>query len=457
MSAEKISQLGSIDAFISSPSARSDVSNQGKSPAIRIYSECRGQYLSNSLSNLSMASVSTSKRKNPDEIYRQGTSGIGTYASGIEGLVLAEFANISAIFPREEWGLALESTSRRSLVEFAKTLREVNMHIKTNLNTDCFLAYEIIEIVTGLSFRLDQKTKQLKLPLADALKPIRETAKASLSELIEDVRRRVANMQTLPIDGSAVPLTSEVMNRLQNMTLYPHSLASIMASLGDGNWNRAAAGNANPPTNLDVGADGNQLLSNYVLDTVEALLLSLEGKGRVLVKSKSLLGVFLANNVALIDRMIRSSDLSDVLKTGIALGRIEQWRKKGTSAYLDSWRETCAFLMDVQYTNRGARPPSGNNGLIDSAVVVKGLNSKDKDTIKDKFKLFNASFDDLCSKHKAMAMEREVRSQLSREVHNLIEPLYARFWDRYHEIDKGKGKYVKYDKGSLAANLAALG
>ena len=176
-----------------------------------------------------------------------------------------------------------------------------------------------------------------------------------------------------------------------------------------------------------------------------------------MVKSKSLLGVFLANNVALIDRMIRSSDLSDVLKTGIALGRIEQWRKKGTSAYLDSWRETCAFLMDVQYTNRGARPPSGNNGLIDSAVVVKGLNSKDKDTIKDKFKLFNASFDDLCSKHKAMAMEREVRSQLSREVHNLIEPLYARFWDRYHEIDKGKGKYVKYDKGSLAANLAALG
>ena len=113
--------------------------------------------------------------------------------------------------------------------------------------------------------------------------------------------------------------------------------------------------------------------------------------------------------------------------------------------------------MDVQYTSRGARPPSGNNGLIDSAAIVKALSSKDKDTIKDKFKMFNASFDDLCAKHKAMAMEREVRGQLSREVHNLIEPLYARFWDRYHEIDKGKGKYVKYDKGSLAASLAALG
>ena len=102
ISAEKISQLGSIDAFISSPSARNDFSNQGKSPAIRIYAECRGQYLSNSLSNLSMASISTSKRKNPEEIYRQGTSGIGTYASGIEGIFFAEFGNISAVKTGEQ-------------------------------------------------------------------------------------------------------------------------------------------------------------------------------------------------------------------------------------------------------------------------------------------------------------------------------------------------------------------
>lgn len=428
----------------------------GKTPAIRIYSECRGQYLSNSLSNLSLASISTSKRKTSDDIYRQGTSGIGTYASGIEGIFLAEFQNISAIFPREDWSAAFETTCRKSLAEFAKTLRELNMHIKTNMNTDCFLAYEIIEIVTSLAFRLDQKTGELKLPFADALKPIRETAKASLSELIEDVKRRVGTMQTLPIDGSSVPLTSEVMTRLQTMTLYPQSLGSIMASMGDGNWNRGAASVTSSSNFLDVGADSSQLLSHYILDTMEALLSSLESKARILMKSKSLLGVFIANNVALIDRMIRSSDLIDILKTGGALARLDAWRKKGTSAYLDSWREPCSALMDVQYTNRGARPPSGSNGLIDSAAVVKGLSSKDKDAIKEKFKTFNMSFDDLCSKHKVMAMEREVRSQLSREVGAMIEPLYARFWDRYHEIDKGKGKYVKYDKGSLAANLASL-
>lgn len=89
-------------------------------------------------------------------------------------------------------------------------------------------------------------------------------------------------------------------------------------------------------------------------------------------------------------------------------------------------------------------------------MVIKGLGSKDKDTIKEKFKTFNTSFDELCCRHKAMGMEREVRIQLAREVQAMIEPLYSRFWDRYHEIDKGKGKYVKYDKGSLSAQLATL-
>ena len=53
-------------------------------------------------------------------------------------------------------------------------------------------------------------------------------------------------------------------------------------------------------------------------------------------------------------------------------------------------------------------------------------------------------------------MEKEVRSQLGREIQAMVEPLYGRFWDRYHEIDKGKGKYVKYDKGSLSTQLANL-
>lgn len=112
-------------------------------------------------------------------------------------------------------------------------------------------------------------------------------------------------MQTLPIDGSSMPLTSDVMTRLQAMTLYPQSLASIMASLGDGNWNPGRSANAGSSMSIptmktfDVGADGNQLLAHYIMDTMETLLTSLESKGRVVIRTKALMGVFMANNVAL--------------------------------------------------------------------------------------------------------------------------------------------------------------
>ncbi|KAI4243892.1 MAG: hypothetical protein L6R40_003274 [Gallowayella cf. fulva] len=461
---EKVSKLGLIDQFLSSSAARNASHGSRESPSIRIYAELRGGYLSGSLHNLSAASISTSRRKVSGEIYRQRTSGIGTYAQGIENSFSAEFRNISAVFGRENWGPVFDATCRKALAEFAKTLRELNMHIKSNLPTDCFLAYEIFEIVTNVGYSLDQQTGQLKLPFADALKPIRETARCSLAELLEDVRRRTSSMQSLAPDGSVVPFTTEVMTRMQTLTLYPQSLASIMASLGDGNWQSIASANSTSSTSLpslksfDVDADSSQLLAHYIMDTIETLLTSLDAKARLLLRSKSVAGVFMANNVALIDRMIRSSDLSTVLSSGGASTKIESWRKKGTSAYLESWREPCSALMDVQYTNRGgARPPSGSSGVIDSATVIKQLGSKDKDSIKEKFKNFNTSFDELSSKHKSLQMEREVRSQLAREVQAMIEPLYARFWDRYHEIDKGKGKYVKYDKGSLSAQLAALG
>jgi len=414
-----------------------------------------------------MATISTSKRKNADDPYRQGTSAIGTYASAIEGLFLAEFQNISAIFPRDDWGPAIEETCRKALVDFAKTLRELNMYIKQNLTTDCFLAFEIIERVTSVAHRVNSATGEVKLPFADALKPIRETAKSSLPELIEDQRRRISAMATLPADGSAVSFTSETMQRLQTFTSYPKSISSILTSLGDGNWTRSS-NSAHPSDSttsipslksFDVGADGNQLLTHYILDTLEAHLTSLESRARVLMKSKAVHGVFISNTIALIDRMIRSSDLASLLSSNpISQSKIDTWRKKGTSTYMDSWREPSSALFDVQYTNRsGPRPQSGTS--ISSADVIKQLGSKDKDAIKEKFKLFNTSFEACVKTHRELSggMEREVKSSLGREVGNMVEPLYARFWDRYEALDRGKGKYVKYDKGTLSATLASLG
>ncbi|KAI9794733.1 MAG: exocyst complex component exo70 [Piccolia ochrophora] len=459
---DKASRLGLINSFTAAPNAQNSQRDNGLSPMAHIYAEVRGAYLTSTLANLAAASVTTTKKKSPDAIYRRGTNGVGTYATGIESLYLAEYDNVCSVFSRDSWGRVFNATFRSSLTEFAKTLRELNAHVKSNMITDCFLAYEVIDIVSNLSYNLDSKTGELKAPLLEALKPIRDTAKSSLPGLLDDIRRRVANIQVLPSDGATVPVTSDTMTTLQSLADYPSSLATIMISLGDGNWtsSKAASSNVSLPTlkSFDVGADGRQLLTHYVTDALDTLFSALESKGRALLKTKSIAGVFLANNVAIADRMLRTSELTSVLGGATAVHhRLDTWRKKGISLYLDAWKDPSAFLLDVQYTNRGStRPPSGNAATVNSAEIIKGLGSKDKDAIKEKFRGFNASFDDLVARHRALGLEREVRSLLAREVQAMIEPLYGRFWDRYHEIDKGKAKYVKYDKGSLAGVLAQL-
>ncbi|KAK2846353.1 exocyst complex component exo70 [Arthroderma sp. PD_2] len=454
LSQDAFSELAPAAGAITSAAKHTPQQGQIENPAISIYAEIRGPYLTSSLQNLATASISTAKRRPTDGPYKQGTNGIGVYSNVIEGMFFAEYENVAKVFPADQQGKALQATCRPALAEFSKTMRELNMYIKSNLITDCFLAFEIIDIVTSLSYRLDSKTGELKNLFFEALRPIRETAKSSLSELLEETRRRAASITTLPQDGSPVPLVNEVMSSLSTLTAYSKPLASILTSLGDGNWKPSAVPNTTP---LDVGPDSSTLLSHFILDMIEALLSSLESRARAVHKSKSTLGVFIANNVYIVDRVIRSTpELSSCLSAPENASRLEVWRKKGVSIYLDAWRDPSSHLLDVQYTSRGgARPTSG--GPVDSSAIVKSLSSKDKDVIKDKFKAFNSSFDELIAKHKSLNMEKQVRTSLSREVQAVIEPLYARFWDRYHEVDKGRGKYAKYDKGSLSAQLSALG
>lgn len=453
---QKTAQLRTINAQIYN--YISQTSPGDLTPSARVYAQERGQYITLSLSNLAQASLSTARKvagQDSNAIYKQGSNGVSSYASGMQGMYTAEYDNICQIFSREEWGQVLNTTCQSSLAVFANTLRDLDAHIKANLITDCYLAYEIIEVVSNTSYRLEDRTGELKQSMAEALIPVRDTAKSSLSILLSDIRSRIQQLSSLPVDGSAVPITSEVMQRLQTMTSYLPPLTSIMRSLGDGGWSAPnnSTSNSSIPTvkSFDVGADGKQLFSHYSNDTIDSLLSNLESRAKTMLRGKSVQGVFLANNIALIERMIRSSELQPLLGSS---QKLDAWRKKSSSLYTDAWRDTSIQLLDTINT-KNTRPPSMGQG-VNSADVLKALNSKEKDAIKEKFRSFNMSFDDLVAKHKSFKMEPEVRRMLGRDVQAMIEPLYARFWERYHEVDKGKGKYVKYDKGQLSSILASL-
>ncbi len=456
LSQDKMTRLGLINSYIMTNVRQV---GGGESPMLQAYASVRGPYLTATLQNMASASLNTANKKATDVVYQHRDNGIDMYAKGMEGAFLAEYDNICALFSREEWGKAFNLTTQGAISELGLTLRELNTHIKANLTTDVYLAYEIIEVITNLSSNLEQRTGELKPSFAAAMKPVRETGKSSLAELLEATRRKISNMQVFPADGASVPITTETMSRLVNMVDFLRPLSSIMVSIGDGGWKSSVANSGSLDQipslkSFDIGADGKQIFAHYCIDTIDTLLSTLQDRGKLMIKGKPALGVFVANNAVVVDRIIRNSDLQPLLAP--RMGDVERWRKTGAQLYTMAWREPSTHLLDVQYTNRGARPPSGSAAAIDSVSIIKGLGSKDKDAIKEKFRLFNASFDELVSKHKGMAMEPEVKQIFGRQVQQMIEPLYGRFWDRYHEVDKGKGKYVKYDKASISAVFLGL-
>ncbi|KAI3329232.1 exocyst complex protein exo70 [Xylariaceae sp. AK1471] len=449
LSQDTISKLSLMNSYVSGNSS-------SENPLVKIYADVRGLYLSQTLVNLAYASVNTAKKKSHDAIYRSGTNGIGMYAQAMEGLFVAEYENICNIFMRQDWGPAFQTTYQAPMAELARTLRELNNHIKAHLSTDCYLAYEVTEIMSGLSSNLETRTGELKTTLAAALKPVRETGKMSLAELLDDTKRKVSTIQALPLDGSPMPVVSETMQRLQTMVDFLRPISSIMISLGDGGWKSAALSNTSSDAipslaSFDIGADGKEIFAHYCTDTIDILMSALEQKARLLLKGKSVLGVFLANSITIIERMIRDSDLKPLLEG--RLGALDVWRKKAKALYSDACKEISIHLFDVIHTNRTQRPPSGSN---ESASIVKALSSKDKDSIKAKFQTFNTQFDELVARHKTYSMEREVRQMFAKDMQQMLEPLYNRFWDRYHEVDKGRGKYIKYDKSSIAAVFLSL-
>ena len=415
--------------------------------------------------------MNTVRKKTPDAIYRRGDCGIGSYAKAIEGLFAAEYENISRIFTREQLASLHSQTCQGALDDFTRTLKELHNHIKNNILTDCFLAYEIVEIVSDLSVRLETRNVDLKQPVQEALRPIRETASNSLQRLLEDTRSRVQNFVALPADGSPVDVTKDTMKRLEEMTHYLTPLSSILASVGEANWRSpqlsgTSSSTSTVPTlrSFDVSANGNELFASYAADTIDALLSSLEIKTKVLIRGRPAQGIFIANNVAVIDQQIAVGDLHNLLSDA-SRAKLDAWRKKGTKMYAEAWTEPVGHLRDVQYTNRGSqtmgRPPSGSggpgSGPVDSSAILKSLNSKDREATKEKFKNFNISFDELVARHRGFRIERDVKQAIARDIALTVEPMYGRFWERYHDIDKGKGKYVKYDKGQLSAILAGLG
>ncbi|KAI5785003.1 Cullin repeat-like-containing domain protein [Peziza echinospora] len=415
-----------------------------QSNATAIYTDLRGTYLSSTLSSLSQASITTAQRRAATP-YDKGSNGIVIYIKALEAIFEAEWENICQLFPTSSWTRIYADVIKPAMTQFAHTVNEINSHVRANIITDCFLAYDVLESVHPTMSRLVSKTGE-KEGFLEALKPIKFTATASFQEIIEDVKKKGAAIQTLPPDNGVLDFTINVMSRIRRLTDYKLTVTSLLVALGDKNWNRpdsASLPSNSAPMLFDITADGNQLLSNYLTDVIDTLIGQLEAKARMQIKKNATIAVFMINNVAYIESIVRKSELWGVMNssTGNNNGarKIEAQRKKYVEMYLEGWKECAAYLMDVTYIKAGSK---------------MSLSTKDKEAVKEKFKNFNTSFDELVQRHKQYTFpEKDVRMMLAKEI-SFIGPLYGRFHDKYKDIMRDK--YIKYDRQTLDSTLASL-
>ena len=463
MPADQNQQLSQIAAAMSSTAAQSARYGRNDSDAAaKAYVDIRGQYVADSLKGQSMAAISTSKRRTMDAgIYREQTSGVNYYADAIEGMVLAEFENISQIFRGQGSGSLLTQTCQPAMTVFASTLRELNGVIKARIMQDFPLSYEIIDKVTPISYRLESKTGQLRPQFQEALRPIRESARLSLTELLTQTRIRVEKTGTLPNDGNTVPIVQETCMRLRALAVFDRPLNALLSSVGDGGWKTNPSANSTSNTSLLLqltpSAENPTLTSHYMLDLIETLFNALDARARQpgSLTAPTLQGTFLLNSIALIRRAVsKDPDLSRYLMISPHNEKFNAWNKKAAKLYTDAWAGAAKELFDQIVSKPSPSGQRTSGSALDSAQIVKSLSSKDKENIKKKFNAFTAQFDELVARHKALHMEPEVRSSLARELQSQFQAIYDRFWDRYHDV--GKGKVAKYSKADMVQLLASL-
>ncbi|CAG8569094.1 9788_t:CDS:10 [Funneliformis mosseae] len=349
---------------------------------VKAYIEVRSNYLAKSLNLLAQGSISTAEKRST-LVYEKGTSDKilppGSVMSGFRGAIQMPLDN------------------------YIETGRTLNNRVKKNMQTDVFLAFDMMESLNKNS--------------------------GSFEEVFRNHRTKTTN---LPNDGTVHELTSTTLQHLKRLTDYQETVETMLLTLGDGNWN---VSEKEPNFSRDRtvrGMSANAILQHYFADVLESLTITLDFKAKS-YKKTALTCIFLLNNYHYVLKSIRTQFFSILEEIGY---KYEKMVKRYNDGYLDTWKPCFANLMDSVV--RG--------GTLKTAL------SNEKGNVKEKFKNFNTEFEEMYKVHKGYAIpDLELRSQVIKDIKMVLMPMYIRFLEKHQqsEFSKNPTKYIKYDPQTL--------
>ncbi|KAL8538500.1 hypothetical protein ACS0TY_000491 [Phlomoides rotata] len=285
---------------------------------------------------------------------------------------------------------------------------------------------EVVAKIEGL-LREGQSIDDLKNEASIIRSHLGEAMISIFNELENSIR---ADSVKNPVSGGAVhPLTKYIMNYLESASFYKDSLEQVFLEN-----QKIEKGDSSDNEKQSPSPFQSQLLK--IMDLLDA---NIEAKSK-LYKDTSLSSIFMMNNGRFtLKKIKRSNELNSLLG--------ENWYRKKSSElrnyHKGYQRETWGKLLS--YLNP--------EGLTVNGKVMKPL-------LKERFKSFNAMFDEIrkTQSHWVIADE-QLRSELRVSISNMVIPAYRSFLSRHSQIftpGRQTEKYVKLTAEEIEASVDEL-
>lgn len=234
-----------------------------------------------------------------------------------------------------------------------------------------------------------------------------------------------------PIQGGEIhPMCRYVMNYVKLLVDYSDLLNGILVNLeGESGHSHSDDGNSESITPI-----AQRLLS--LLTTLES---NLEEKSK-LYEDNAMQYIFLMNNILYIVQKVKDSEIRTILGDQWVRKRRGQIRQYATSYLRAAWSKVLSCLKD-----------EGMGGSASNASKM---------ALKERFKNFNACFEDIYRIQTAWKVpDAQLREELRISISEKVLPAYRSFMGRFgSQLESGRhaGKYIKYTPEDLENYLLDL-
>ncbi|KAJ1988813.1 exocyst complex component exo70 [Dimargaris cristalligena] len=402
--------------------------------------DIRTLYISKSMAAIYSA-ADTTRVQSTATVYQKGTSPFITLTVNLLKIAQAEHDFIESVLPGDSAMDVFIKTFHMPVKRYFESAEGLIQSARRTIQTEKFMLFDVFETLKFYQNELDKvlylSPSERKI-ISNLIASMSTPLMTSFAEYMEEAKS-MAKI-SMPHDGTIYEFSSSAMSHMKRLLDHQETVESMMVTLGDGHWGYIADSSMTAKPRKTFS--GQVILKHYFMDILHLLTTSLEAKCKGSKKSGVSI-VFLMNNYHYIAKNIMGSKLLDVLGEN-ELRIYENLDWKYQDHFCAMWKSCVEYLADDN---------GGPMGLKNKLV------GHDKMTIKDKFKHFNSTLDELLRNQQGYAIpDQDLRLNLMDRIREMLIPAYSEFMERYQhtEFAKNSGKYVRYTKDILDRTIQRL-